>query len=389
MYDKKVAQRLLDQARAIAQRAQRAGRDLTSDESKEIDGLLAKVRAMKSGEKSLRQQIDELNTAFMGKTGLDFGAQDNGGPWADAFVKGLERGGQKALMSPSGAVSVPGMIDSLTPVSDKVETILQLIPWRPLTATDAFSYLQETVRQHNAAPVATGEKKPTSVYTVERVDDRVRTIAHLTEAIPRSYLADIGLLRDYIRMVLREGYELELEYQIIQGDGTGENFTGMLNTAGIQVVTYAVDVLSTCRRAITALEVQPIRPGAFVIHPEDWETFELQTEDTGGYLMSDGTRVVPVDRAKRQLWGYPVALSLGIPEGTGILADWAGSTKAWEREEVRVDWSEAFHVPATVYDADATSGFERNEIKFRAEGRAGFGVLRPAGIVEIELEAGS
>jgi hypothetical protein len=59
----------------------------------------------------------------------------------------------------------------------------------------------------------------------------------------------------------------------------------------------------------------------------------------------------------------------------------AASTSAhWEREGVRIDWSE------NVYDSVAgMTDFEANLIRFRAEGRWGFGVLRPNGVVEFPL----
>jgi HK97 family phage major capsid protein len=409
---------VLHSARAIAERAERENRDFTGAEKARVDRLLTRAKGLRSeidqerardrgSDDRLSKRVNEIGAMFgtrsfrgdgspsagsFRQTGGFAGSGQRKSVWADAFereVKGRSAAGSKALMSPSGAVSVPGVISGLTPVSEKVDTILQLIPWNPVGGTDAVSYLRETERTHNAEAVADGERKPTSVYTVQRIDDRVRTIAHLSESIPRHYLADIVLLREYLEMVLREGYELELENQILSGDGTGENFTGILNTAGIQLVTFAGDVLQTARRAITALEVQSITPGAYVFHPEDWETFELLTETSGAYLLQDGTRAVPVDRARRRLWGYPVALSLGISEGTGLLVDWAGSSQGWERDEVEVDWSEAFHVPAGSYDLQDSTGFETNQMKFRAEGRAFFAMKRPHGAVEIELEAGS
>jgi HK97 family phage major capsid protein len=388
---------ILDAARVICDRAMKDRREFTSTERVDVEQYLAKAREIRDQleapepRKSHLPTLEELNELFGEESATAdlWSKAGKAGDWGAAFEKAL-RGRSpyesKAIMEPSGSVGVPGIIDGLTPLGDRVETILQLIPWKRLSGTDAISYLLEIERTHRAAPVATGDTKPTSTYTVERVDDRVRTIAHLSEPIPRQYLADIGLLRDYVGSMLVEGYQLELESQIIQGSGLGENFLGLLNTPLIQMVHLIGDVIQTARRAITALEVQSIAPTAFCFNPEDWERFELVTETGGAYLLRDGTNVVPVDRARRRLWGYPVALSVGVPEGTGLLVDFQGSTQGWEREQVRLDWSEAFHVPATAYDEDATSGFERNLVRFRCEGRAGFAVKRPRGVVQIELD---
>jgi HK97 family phage major capsid protein len=394
----------LEAAKVICQKAEGENRDFTAEEQQQVSYHLAEAKRLKGpdteAERNARQQMqDDAIREELRKLGvLDEGAGGGGqsgakaGPWSQAFEKQIGRFGQKDLISPSGAVSVPGVIDGLAPLSDSpVETILQLIPTTGLGGTDAFSYLQETRREHNAATVPAGDRKPTSIYTVQRIDDRVRTIAHLSEPIPRSYLDDIPLLRQYLDQVLREGYILELEYQILSGNGAGENFTGIVNTALIQVQPFVTNILVTCRMAITDLETVPISgPFAFVFNPNDWEVFELLTEaGTGAFSLRDASQALPVDRARRRLWGQRVALSLGIDQGVGLLVDFNGSTKMWEREAVRVDWSEAFHVDPDAYDACDSTGFERNLVKFRCEGRAGFAVKRPAGVVLIDLEAGS
>ena len=381
----------LKAGRDIAARAEDAGRGFYPEERIEVDRLIAKSKTLKKRiqDQDLRDQIDALG-GFCGAH--ESTSQVGGGSWADAFEKALDRRyGQKELV-PSGTVTVPALSETLTPLGDeRVDSILQLIPMRPLDGTDSFAYLRETVQDHQAAPVAVGAKKPTSIYSVEKVEDRVRTIAHLSEPIPRQYLADIPLLRQYLNGVLLEGFLLEYEYQVIEGPGSGENVTGLLATSGILTQAYDSDLLTTTRRAITQLERLSIPPGAFCFHPADWEAFELLSSGEGRFLLGDareGGRVIPVDRAKRRLWGLPVALSLGMPEGRGVLADFVGSTARLEREGVRVDWSESAYNPPT-YDEEGSSDFERNLVRFRCEGRVGFAVLRPAGVVSIALESGS
>jgi HK97 family phage major capsid protein len=383
-------------ARDVCALAEKEKREFTTAEKKTVDQHLKEARELREqlkkaeGDEAAKQAILDLGAGVNLSWPVYGNNGAKAGSWSKAFQTEINRryspNGVKALIEPTGAVGVPGVIAGLTPIGERVETILQLIPWTGLDGTDAFSYLRETKRTHNAATVAVGEKKPVSTYTVQRVDDRARTIAHLSEPIPRQYLSDVPLLQQYVEGVLREGYQLELEYQILQGDGEGENFTGLLETVGRQVQLFDTDLLTTCRKAITLLELASIPPGAFVFHPADWERFELLTETTGGFLLKDATNIVPIDRARRRLWGVPVALSLGIPEGTGLLVDFRGSTRGWERERVRVDWSEAFYTAGDDYDDNPSTGFQRNLIQFRCEGRAGFAVLRPRGVVEIALD---
>jgi len=121
----------------------------------------------------------------------------------------------------------------------------------------------------------------------------------------------------------------------------------------------------------------------FCFNPMDWETLELYRETTGGFVLKDATQPLPIDRARRRLWGVPVALSTQQPQATGLLFD-RRAVQLYERQGVDLSWSES------VYDADArATDFERNLIRWRSEGRWAFAIYRPAAIVEIALEEGS
>lgn len=305
-------------------------------------------------------------------------ARDTG--WGAAMLKAASHDGRFKALVPSGSVVVPNLTAGIVRTADRPRSLLQLVPLAPrLVETDQYSFLRETVRTHAAAPVATGALKPTSVYSVARLDATVKTIAHLSERIPRQTLADARLLQAYVEGSLREGVELALEDQVVNGPGTGENLLGIDDTPSIQQQAWSTNILITTRKAVTKLEAVQIPGGAFVLTPADWESVELFADSTGDFIMGDQ---VPVNRAARTLWGQPVVTSTTVDAGKGFLVDFAGSTMLWEREGVRVDWSE------NTYDSvAAATDFERNLVRFRAEGRWGFAVTRPAGVVEIDTAA--
>lgn len=386
---------LLTEARAIARKAEDEDRGLTPAEELQCEELILQAKKARQGitprdtqkaaDAAVVKQISDLTAGTSLMRGD--GSPRQGGAWSKAFREHLSRraDGRKELLSPTGSVAVPAMSSTIVTTSDPVSTMLSLIP-REIIETDGYSYLREDTRTHEAAPVAVKGTKPTSVYELTKVDDTVETIAHLSEQIPRQYLADMALLGRYLDSTLREGLRLELEYQVLQGDGNSPNLKGILSTPGIMVQAFDTDGISSCRRAITLLELASIVPGGFVLNPSDWETMELLTDEGSAYKLGNqgNSNQLPLDRAKRRLWGLPVALSVGCPAGTGILADFSGSTYMWERESATVDWSE------NIYDSAAgVTDFVRNLIRFRAEMRAGFAVLRPVGVVEIALEVGS
>lgn len=94
---------------------------------------------------------------------------------------------------------------------------------------------------------------------------------------------------------------------------------------------------------------------------------------------------MPIDRMARRLWSIPVALSTSVAAGVGWLVDFAGSTVLKIREDATLDWSENTFDPDALGAGVGASDFERNMIRFRCEGRFGWAVTRPAGIVKVTL----
>jgi HK97 family phage major capsid protein len=114
-----------------------------------------------------------------------------------------------------------------------------------------------------------------------------------------------------------------------------------------------------------------------------WEGLELAAGTNQDYALNNGGgNRLPVDMAQKRLWGQPVIVTSALTGDDAYLADFAGSTRLYERETVRVDWSEA-----PVGSVAGESAFKTNELVFRGEGRFGFAVLRPAGVVQFDTTA--
>ncbi|MEV6913321.1 phage major capsid protein, partial [Amycolatopsis sp. NPDC051071] len=109
--------------------------------------------------------------------------------------------------------------------------------------------------------------------------------------------------------------------------------------------------------------------------------------NANGYLLTQAGQAVPVDRAARRLWSVPVVLSTSVTAGTGWLADFAGSTVLKAREDVTITWSENTYEKDLFGAGEDGNLFEANMIRFRCEGRFGFAVTRPAGVVKLDLTA--
>lgn len=366
-------------------------------------GLVPRLEQARSDE-NIKRKINELGSAIghyapgAADAGVSTGGPKlkalGGSDWGATLLRthASDDYGFKAI-APSGTslVTIPLNTEPVK-MGEPVLALRQLLPAERDEA-GLWSYLVQTARTQAAAPVAAGAKKPTSAYTLERREGRSVTLAHLSEPIERQHIADAPLLQEFIDSEMRLGIENAIETQVLTGDGTGDNFLGLNATSGVQVQPAVVDPAGTpagfgkllaLRRAITRLEAQSIAPTGLVMAPSDWEAVETIASQQGMLLTPAGQQT-PVERASRRIWGVPVVLSTSATAGTAWLADFAGSTILKVREEVNLTWSE------NTYDANAlgagigASDFERNLVRFRAEGRFGFAVKRPLGVVKVAL----
>jgi HK97 family phage major capsid protein len=382
-------------AREICEKAEAENRDFTPNEKAAFDQHMAKGRsaldaaqAVKADRSILKQARDLANE--IGEplkpgqsASSSAGGRRKGGrtsPWSKDVAGRMARtmiqdvDGQKAVVS--GSIGVPTPIETdIVAMSSGPASLLELIPVRLLAGGfgtgNSFSFLKQTVRTNNAAPVADGALKPTSVYTIEEVEDRVRVLAHLSEPVPERYFADHQNLEDFLRTEMEMGIRAELESQVVAGDGTGENLTGILETSGVISQAFATDKLTSIRKALTSLQVYGMTPTALVLNPTDLESLDLLRVDgaTGAFLLGD-----PAGDEAANIWRVPRVPSTAVPAGTALLADFTQAEVI-----VRED--------ATLAADRSGENFTKNLVTLRVEGRFGFAVKRPNAFAVIDLTA--
>jgi HK97 family phage major capsid protein len=397
----------LDAAAAITDRVVEERRGLTADEKVKCLDHLAAAKKLEDRARDgaeLQRQIGELGNIVgahplkgyeypPGEGYESYSPSHKAGPgaaWGTAIVKsghfkqGGGGGGDSGLLTPSGAVLVTVPPPEPVVLGQPVAMLRSVIPAE--RNAGQIRYLRQTVRDNQAAVVAPFARKPTSNYQLEPVEDKTRTIAHLSSPIHRNDLADSSALQAFVQSEMYYGIERALESEIITGDGTGEHLPGLANTSGVLAVPYATNLVTTTRKAVTALENEGLTGTAWVLNPADWEAVELSATTTGSLLMAEAGQATPVQSSARRLWGIPVVATPACPDGAGWLADF-GSTRLFVTEEVSLTWFEGVYDANAFGTGDGASDFERNLIRFRVEGRFGFGVTRPSGVVHVDLSA--
>lgn len=274
-------------------------------------------------------------------------------------------------------------------------TIRDLISVRQ-TTSDTVDFVQQTAQATSADVVAEatssaapttgassgaaltlatgGGYKPEGSIAFQVVTATVKTIAEWVPATKRG-LADASQLRGLIDQELRDDLAETEEDEILNGSGTGEHLTGILNTSGIQAQAYAATVtdldplLETTLKAKTKVRTvgRSIASG-YLLNPADWEKIQLAR-------LAKNPQNEAVAGAIPTLHGLPVVESEAIAAGVGLVGDFRKAV-LWDREQASI----------TATDSHADF-FIRNLVAILGEERVAFGVTRPKAFVSIDLTA--
>lgn len=242
------------------------------------------------------------------------------------------------------------------------------------TTSNAVDYVRENVFTNAAAETAEGAIKPESSVTTTLVTEPVSTIAHWIK-ISKQLAMDNAALAVYIDLRMRYGVNLRVENQLINGNGTAPNISGMGKAGNFTAHGYTAANL-TARFGASYTRIDMIRAiiadcaagdypaDSIMLNPVDWANIELIKDTQGRYIVGD-----PSNSAAARLWSVPVMASNAVTADTVFVSSLSQAATMYEREGLSVEMSES--------DSD---NFTRNLITIRAERRCMLAVERPAAI---------
>lgn len=251
--------------------------------------------------------------------------------------------------------------------------IRDLIPTVP-TSSNAVEVMRENVFTNNAAPQA-GElaTKAKSEITYELLTYPVRTIAHYVHA-SKQVLSDAPMLQSLINGRLTYGLDLESDDQLLLGDGTGQNLTGVLVDADIsdigEIANGTTDaelpaaMIDHIRSAVTTCQTfDYYNMNGLVMNPVDFATLETAKATDGHYIL---VPFAATNSQTTQIWRVPVVITNAMPVGQFLIGDWTMGAVIYDRESVSV----------AVAEQHGTN-FVENAVTIRGEERYTLGVPLP------------
>ena len=249
----------------------------------------------------------------------------------------------------------------------------RLIPSMP-TSSNAVEFTRENVFTNEAAEASEGSAKAESSLTWTLVNMPVSTVAHWIK-ISRQLAADNAALAAYVDTRMRYGVNLKVETQLVVGNGTAPNISGVLDSgnftahgytnAALTAISSTFKKLILIRRMMADSWNAGYPSDAILLNPADWATIELELLTTAA-----GQQLYSVtEEGVARLFGVPVVQSVGMTADNVAVGNFSQAYTIYNREGVVVDMSES--------DSD---NFTKNLITIRAERRLALATERPAAV---------
>jgi HK97 family phage major capsid protein len=209
------------------------------------------------------------------------------------------------------------------------------------TQSDVVRYVKESGYSNGAAPTAEGVTLTQSDFDMTAADANVRKIGTYFR-ISEEMLADTPQLTSYLSARAPEKL-LEVEdTQILSGDGTGSNLSGIITDAADFDVSASGAFYQSVENAnefdviiasLNQLALQNYNADCIMLNPTDFNKILLLKDSTNDYI-------------KQQVYGglqpsfngVKVVVNTAIAAGTFLIGNFGVGTQLWVRQGVNVEF---------------------------------------------------
>ena len=390
------ARAAVTEAQAIIDAADRTGRELTIGEREIINEKLSKSTRLRTA-----AALDEQLVKF-GGLGDSVSSANGGGDIGARFVssEGYQRIKSSDVRSTnwtSGAVDVgfgfkgnlfEGSGGTLVPPDYTGGIVRQnfapvgLVDYfgQKTTTSNSVRYSIEGTATNAAAGVAEGAAKPESTLALSEVNEPVKKIATVLP-ISDELLEDAPAVQSYLNERLSLFVRLEEERQLLRGAGTNE-LVGIFGRgiSSLALGTAIANHVQLFRAAAGVRGSAFVDPDLVVLHPDNWVTTRLATDNAGQYLgggpwqgaYGQPQAVGASYFTSTPLWGMNVFVSPTVGKGTALVGNASQAAAIYRRGGLTVEATNAHD-----------DFFVRNMNMVRAEERLALALFRPSAWVQV------
>lgn len=154
------------------------------------------------------------------------------------------------------------------------------------TSSNAVEYVQEYALTDSTDVTAEGSEYKQSDFDLKLASATVRKITAYV-IVSEEMLEDVDALQSYINARLPSKLKLKENYQLLYGDGTGINLSGLTTNATAysdELADSKVTRLDVLVSAAKQVRTSEYRPSFGLIHPTDALQIKLAKNDNGDYI---------------------------------------------------------------------------------------------------------
>ena len=360
----------------------KAGETLTGDAKEKVDAALLEMNGLKASWEALEQKLARGGGAGEGMPSKSLGTLFIEDERVKEFLNSEPTKGKAELRVK--ATLTTAVADAAGSVGDGADATrlagVVSLPQRRMTIRDLLTpgrmdgntieYVQEKGFANNAAPTAEGVAKPGSDVQLELKSTSAKVIAHWMKA-SRQALDDVNFLRSMIDQRLLYGLAYAEENQLLNGDGVGQNLSGIIPNATAFAAAFtpaSATAIDTMRLAMLQAALAEYPATGHVMHPTDWARIETTKDADGRYIIG-----VPQGNAAPTLWGLPVVPTQAIAVDKFLTGAFRLGAQLFDRWDARIE---------TGYEND---DFTKNLVTILAEERLALAIYRPEAFVYGDL----
>jgi HK97 family phage major capsid protein len=241
------------------------------------------------------------------------------------------------------------------------------------TSSNLIQYTRESSFTNAAAPQAgEGVAKAESAMGFELKNAAVQTLAHWIPA-SRQVIDDAVGLQDYINSRLMYGLKLVEEDQLLNGNGSGQNLSGLLMNSTAYSGSSSGTVIDMLGSALAQVEAGGFKPDRIILHPKDaWAMYLIKTT-LGEYVYSS-----PIYATIPQIWSVPIITTVNLTRGNFLVGAFKQAAAIWDRWDATIEISR-----------EHQDFFVKNLVAILCEERLALTVFQPSAIVHGTFAPGS
>ena len=338
----------------------------TTELTGKIDALSGQYKSLNDSLAELAQKHSALPASVTGvSAGKEFISSEQFKALAARTVEKVRMEVKNTVVA-DGPTTFPDQRPGVIAGSFVPLTLRALIPTIQVTG-NAVNSLRESSWTNNAAEVAQAAQKPESSIIFTPYNVVIETVAHFIK-VSNQLLADAPAVAAYIDTRLRDGLAQRIDRQLLLGDGTSPNLSGLTDAGNFTAftATAGANLIESINKAKYNRWAVGEVVDTVVVNPADWAAMEILREGTGtgAYLYG-----APGAVGNMSPFGVQVVISANMPAGKFLIGSLRGAATIYQRQG------------AVVEMGFVNDDFTKNLVTIRAEERLGLAVDRPAAIM--------